>query len=203
MPLIFVSSTQINAQMPFQAFGDVVIVEHTPGGVSPNFNLVVPSNSPAVFTSGNAGPLTNVPIVVRQATNLLITDSNPVHIGDQLTLYTTGLGAVSPLVPNGLPGPTFPLAQAVVQPVVTLGGANLTVLYAGLAPGEVGVYQINAVVPSSAPQGLSVPLTISQGGNYADRIPCASCTVNAGPRRVQNEQHQFVRGFICDWLKCW
>jgi uncharacterized protein (TIGR03437 family) len=165
MPLIFVSSTQINAQMPFQSFGDVVIVEHTPGGVSPNFNLVVPVNSPAVFTSGNAGPLTNLPIVIRQSTNLLVTDSDPVHIGDNLTLYTTGLGAVSPLVPNGLPGPAQPLAQAIVQPTVTLGGTTLTVTYAGLAPGEVGVYQINAIVPSDAPQGINVPLTISQNGS--------------------------------------
>lgn len=163
MPLIFVSSTQVNAQMPFQAVGNVVMVVHTPGGTSPNFNLTVQENAPAVFISGSAGPLTDLPIVIRQETNLLVTTSNPVHIGDNLTLYTTGLGAVSPVVPNGLPGPFSPLSQAVVQPIVTLGAANLNVGYAGLAPGEVGVYQINVTVPSDAPQGLNVPLTISQG----------------------------------------
>ena len=165
MPLIFVSPTQVNAQMPFQAFGDVVMVVHTPGGVSPNFNLVVQNNAPAVFLSGSAGPLTDLPIVVRQSTNLLVTNSNPVHIGDTLTLYTTGLGAVSPLVANGLPAPSQPLANAVVQPVITLGGANMIVDYAGLAPGDVGVYQINVTVPGDAPQGLNVPLTITQGTN--------------------------------------
>ncbi len=46
---------------------------------------------------------------------------------------------------------------------MTLGGSPLTVQYAGLAPGEVGVYQINAVVPGSVPQGLSEPLVINQG----------------------------------------
>lgn len=165
MPLIFVSSTQVNAQMPFQAFGDVVMVVHTPGGVSPNFNLVVQENAPAVFLSGSAGPLTDLPIVIRQSTNLLVTDSNPVHIGDNLTLYTTGLGAVTPLVANGLPGPTQPLAIAVLQPTVTLGSAPMILSYAGLAPGEVGVYQINVTVPGDAPQGLNVPLTIAQGSN--------------------------------------
>ena len=34
-------------------------------------------------------------------------------------------------------------------PVITLGGVALTLSYAGLAPGEVGVYQINATVPSA------------------------------------------------------
>lgn len=163
MPLIFVSSTQVNAQMPFQAVGDVVMVVHTPGGTSPNFNLVVQENAPAVFISGSAGPLTDLPIVIRSSTNLLVTSSNPVHIGDNLTLYTTGLGAVSPVIGNGLPGPFSPLSQAVVQPTITLGGSNLNVEYAGLAPGEVGVYQINVTVPGDAPQGLNVPLVISQG----------------------------------------
>ncbi len=164
MPLIFVSQTQVNAQMPFQAVGDVVLVMHTPAGVSPNFNMVVQVNAPAVFLSGTAGPLMDLPIVIRDATNLLVTSSDPVHIGDILTLYTTGLGAVSPVIGNGLPGPTSPFAQAIVPPTVTLGSATLNVSFAGLAPGEVGVYQINAAVPSDAPQGLNVPLTISQGG---------------------------------------
>jgi uncharacterized protein (TIGR03437 family) len=46
---------------------------------------------------------------------------------------------------------------------VTLGGVNLSVSYAGLAPGEVGVYQINVSVPGGVPSGLSLPLTINQG----------------------------------------
>ncbi len=41
---------------------------------------------------------------------------------------------------------------------------NLNVSYAGLVPDEVGVYQINATVPTGAPQGLSIPLMINQGG---------------------------------------
>jgi uncharacterized protein (TIGR03437 family) len=49
-------------------------------------------------------------------------------------------------------------------PVVTLGGVALTIGYAGLAPGEVGVYQINAGVPRSVAPGMSVPLTITQSG---------------------------------------
>ena len=47
---------------------------------------------------------------------------------------------------------------------VTLGGMNLPVSYAGLAPGEVGVYQINVTVPGNPPTGLGLPLVINQGG---------------------------------------
>ena len=69
-----------------------------------------------------------------------------------------------PRVTSGYPGPASPLAQALFPPVVTLGSTALFVSYAGLAPGEVGVYQINAQVPfHGIPTGMSVPLTITQG----------------------------------------
>lgn len=51
-----------------------------------------------------------------------------------------------------------------VFPVIRLGGVPMAVAYAGLAPGEVGVYQINARAPSRAPQGDQVPLTLTQAG---------------------------------------
>ena len=86
------------------------------------------------------------------------------HRGDTLVIYLTGLGQVSPAVGNGLPAPGNPLATALTAPDVTLGNVGLPVLFAGLAPGEVGVYQINVQVPGNAPQGLSVPFTITQGG---------------------------------------
>jgi uncharacterized protein (TIGR03437 family) len=164
MPLLFVSPTQINAQMPFQAFGDVTVIVYTPGGVSDNFYLVVPQTAPAVFLSATAGPEIDLPTVFRADTGLLVTPSDPIHRGDTIIIYLTGMGAVSPLVANGFPGPSNPLALALAPPTVEIGGTPLSVDYAGLAPGEVGVYQINATVPSDVPQGLSLPLTITQGG---------------------------------------
>ena len=48
---------------------------------------------------------------------------------------------------------------------MTLGGVDLPLVYSGLTPGEVGVYQINAKVPfKGVPQGFDIPLTVVQGG---------------------------------------
>jgi uncharacterized protein (TIGR03437 family) len=74
------------------------------------------------------------------------------------------MGQTTPQVVAGLPSPQNPLASATVAPIVTLGGVALSVSYAGLSPDEVGVYQINATVPIGIAPGLSVPLTINQGG---------------------------------------
>ncbi|HVO97166.1 MAG TPA: hypothetical protein VMT15_03825 [Bryobacteraceae bacterium] len=164
IPLIFVSPGQINAQMPFQAVGAETIVVHTPAGVSDNYNLTVQPNAPAVFLSGVAGPQTNLPTVIRFNNGLLATDSNPIRPGDTLVIYLTGLGQTNPAGVTGYPAPGNPLSSAITTPTVKIGSTTLAVRYAGLAPGEVGVYQINAVVPGGVSVGFSLPLTITQGG---------------------------------------
>lgn len=163
VPILFVSPTQVNAQMPFQAVGNVTMIVHTPGGVSDNYNMTVLPNSPSVFRAELA-PGAAFPTIVRHQNNMIATDSNPVHRGDVLVIYLTGMGKVSPLVENGRPAPYEPLAYTIDSPDVAIGGIGSPVLYSGLAPGQVGLYQINISVPSNTPKGLSVPLTIKQGG---------------------------------------
>jgi uncharacterized protein (TIGR03437 family) len=161
--MLFASPSQINAQLPFEVSGDATMVLHTPGGNSNPLSFTVLPTAPAVFRNGVAGPQTGIPTVVRVTNNQLVTLSNPIHRGDTIVIYATGLGATVPAVATGFAGPTAPLALATVVPGVTLGGVNLPLFYAGLAPGEVGVYQINALVPGWVPVGMRLPLTITQG----------------------------------------
>src|SRR5205823_11791102 len=72
---------------------------------------------------------------------------NPILPGDDITIIATGLGSVIPAVASGQPGPSDPLATAVPTPVVKVACRPARVTFAGLAPGFVGVYQINASVP--------------------------------------------------------
>ena len=165
VPMLFVSPNQINAQMPFEAVGDVTLMLRTPGGTSNNLNIQVLPGAPTVFMSGAAGPETNLPTIIRSDNGQLVTDSNPIHrnANEYIVIYLTGLGQTSPPVSDGMPAPSAPLAVALTQPTVTIGGQQIPVSYFGLTPGEVGVYQINAKIPSNIPTGLSIPLTITQG----------------------------------------
>ena len=165
VPILFVSPDQVNAQMPFQAIGDVTLVLRTPGGQSNNYNLVIEPNAPSVFLSGAAGPQDNIPTVVRNDDNKLVTPSHPIHrkSNTALVIYLTGLGPTSPAVSTGQPAPFGSLALSLTQPTVTLGGVELPVLFSGLAPGLVGVDQINVSVPFNVPDGMSIPLEITQG----------------------------------------
>jgi uncharacterized protein (TIGR03437 family) len=137
----------------------------TPGGISDNFNFSILSAAPSVFRSGTAGPATGLATITRSDNGELITPTNPVHLGDSIVVWATGLGRTSPAIDSGMPSPSDPLPSAVIQPSLQLGGVALDVQYAGLVPGSVGLYQINATVPRSVPLGLSIPLVIAQGGS--------------------------------------
>jgi len=163
VPMLFVSGVQVNAQLPFEVSGSATLVLHTPGGVSDNYNLTILSTAPSIFYTGTAGPNTDIPLVIRTTNNQLVTLSNPVHPGDHLVMYATGLGTVTPGVATGAPAPSNPPAIAQVPPIVTIGGISMPVLYAGLVAGDVGVYQIEVSVPIHIPEGFNIPLVISQG----------------------------------------
>ena len=165
LPLLYASPNQINAQLPFDVTGGSSLVVRTSGGISGPFPFTVLSAAPAVFLSGTAGPLTGLPTIYRGGNNYsLVTLSNPIHPNDILVILATGMGPTSSEPAAGDAAPSNPLAVVTDTPVLTLGSAQLDLLYAGLAPGEVGVYQINAAVPWWVAAGMQVPLTISQGG---------------------------------------
>ena len=164
MPILFVSPNQVNAQIPFETVGNVTMILRTPGGTSDNYNVQILPGAPSVFLSNIPGQSSTVPTIVRNDDGGLVTDSHPIHRRDNtaLVIYGTGLGLTSPAVQSGMPAPMSPLAVALTKPTVTLGGVALPLLYYGLTPGEVGVYQINVTVPGNVPAGW-VPLVISQG----------------------------------------
>ncbi len=167
IPMLFASPTQINAQLPTHIGGQVPMTLYTPGGVSDDFYVNVAPAAPAIFLSGTAGPLTGIPVVIKASNLQLVTPTNPIHSNDEIWIFATGLGATSPEVEAGAAAPSAPPALAVLAPDVRLGDVPLAVSYAGLAPGQVGVYQISARAPAKAPNGTEVSLTITQGGATA------------------------------------
>ncbi len=86
----------------------------------------------------------------------------PIPRGQAAFFYATGLGALTPPVNDGSGGTDPPLVAhlAISQPIVTVGGTQVKVNYAGQAPGYPGVDQINIVIPPGATPGDGIPLQI-------------------------------------------
>jgi len=165
VPVLFVSPTQINAQLPFETVGETTLILRTPGGVSDSYRLTIQPAAPAVFSMGVPGTTKTYPTIVRAKNGQIVTDANPIHREEMITIYLTGLGPTNPYVKEGIPAPSDPPAEALIPVELHIGPTGLPVSYAGLAPGQVGVYQINAYVPWWTPKGDKQPLVISQGSS--------------------------------------
>jgi uncharacterized protein (TIGR03437 family) len=84
--------------------------------------------------------------------------TTPAQPGETVVLYANGFGATSVPVVAGAPtqsGVLLPL------PVVTIGGTQASVQFAGLV--SPGLFQFNVVVPPGAASG-DIPLTAAFGG---------------------------------------
>ena len=81
--------------------------------------------------------------------------------GDTITFYGVGFGSVVPDVPAGQ---IVRQANPLQLPFeISFAGTPAIVQYAGLAPGYVGLYQINVAVPGVATSD-TVPVTFTLGG---------------------------------------
>ncbi|HLK65098.1 MAG TPA: hypothetical protein VKU19_16765 [Bryobacteraceae bacterium] len=123
---------------------------------------IVPQNI-ALFLYAASSSLT-VPIVTNANYQVLGPPGSGLtqaQKGSGIILWATGGGLTTPLVADNA---LAPLSGASVQttPVIRIAGTPATVLYAGLAPGYFGLYQINLVVPPGTPSG-KVALVISGG----------------------------------------
>jgi len=84
--------------------------------------------------------------------------------GSVVAVYATGLGAADPAIPQGTPAPASPLSMVTAPISATVGGRAARVTYAGAAPGLIGTYQVNVMVPAGTPSG-DVRLVLSADGN--------------------------------------
>jgi uncharacterized protein (TIGR03437 family) len=193
-PLIYVSPTQINFQLPWrllnQTRSQIAVVSN---GITSNAQPVsLAATAPAIFsvnqqgtgqgailvngTSIFAAPLNSIPGV----------QSQPVTGNQSIEIYCTGLGAVDRDYADGVPAvippqPGIPpsinpppdLANS-AMPTVTVGGVPVSIVYfSGLAPGYVGLYQLTVLPGSGTPLGNAIPVVVTMNGVSSNVVTIA------------------------------
>jgi uncharacterized protein (TIGR03437 family) len=167
-PLYFTSAGQLDVQMPFEVTNVSSLAPGTTAGVQVTVN---DSLSPVLpFTSNPIAP--GIYVVINA--NGSVNPGTPAASGSVVTVYMTGLGAVNNAPADGAAAPSDPAALATVQGPVTatIGGQNASVLFAGLTPGSVGLYQVNIQVPSLA-SGTYTLLVSERGIPNANTVKIA------------------------------
>lgn len=155
----FVSPGQINVQVPWEFQGQTSVQMTVWSNYLPSAKYTVPlaAASPGFFPyAGNAA-------AVDFQAGAIVTNSSPAKRGDTVELFVNGLGPVTPTPTSGSPAPTNAILNTTTLPTVTLGGVNLPVGFSGLAPGFIGLYQVNVTIPANAPTG-NQPLVITMNG---------------------------------------
>jgi uncharacterized protein (TIGR03437 family) len=151
VPVYVVSANQISALIPYAPLSSIAAIQVVNNGVASNtVTEFLRLTAPGVFTVPPGG--LGHAAALHPDSSLITTDS-PAQIGETVAIYISGLGTVSPPVADGTPGLANPLSMATNTIGVLFGGVSATVAYAGLAPGLVGLYQINALVPSGVTAG--------------------------------------------------
>jgi uncharacterized protein (TIGR03437 family) len=172
----------VNAQLPFEVLAAgqtsgsvtmVVTVNNVP--IAPMAVPVVPQ-APGVFSiPSGVGTAVLVDItqgsvafgaVAGPANANIGLATHPIPRGDIAYFYATGLGAMTPAVPDG--SGTCPAADGICSaalPAVLIGNVSAQVFFAGQAPGFPGVYQVNIQIPANAPtgDGISVQMVSADG----------------------------------------
>ena len=165
-PLLYVSPSQINVQIPWEvAVGTADLVVATNDTALAPLKLTIAAVSPGVFSlQWGVGQA----IAINPDGSLAAPDGSIPGIrtraarpGDYLMVFATGLGAVTPELADGMAAGNM-LRNANVTPMVLMGGVPTQVLFAGMSPAFVGVNQLNVLVPTV--DGEAVPLQIDTGG---------------------------------------
>lgn len=78
----------------------------------------------------------------------VVTPEHPARPGETIHLYMSGLGPVEPAAETGAPSPSDPPARLLKPFSCSVGQNPAEVLFAGLAPGLTGYYQVNLRLPN-------------------------------------------------------
>lgn len=168
--LWYASPDRVNLQVPWELAGkESALVKVNYLNIKGRLATVrLAEYSPAVF-SYTEGWTRLATAQYAKENYRLITPQQPVPAGEVIVVYCNGLGPVNHRPPSGEPTPLEPLATTLATPVVTVGGRPVEVLFSGLTPGEVGLYQLNLRLPDDLPAGVH-PLVVSIGGHFSPPV---------------------------------
>jgi uncharacterized protein (TIGR03437 family) len=180
-PLFFVGPGQINFQIPWELLGQAsaTLTVTNAAGTSAAVTITLSGVAPGIFTLDSSGKgqgaiqLANTSTFAAGANSVAGASAQPVSRGNYVTIYCSGLGAVSNQPATGAAAPGNPLASATASVTATIGGQSAPVTFAGLAPAFVGLYQVNAQVPQGVAPGNAVAVVLTVNGVASNSVTIA------------------------------
>jgi uncharacterized protein (TIGR03437 family) len=174
VPLFYAGSNQINFQVPDAApqsgLFDLQVLQTGTGRILGDTTVQMNPALPGLFSDTGNGIGT---VAALNQDNTINSPTNPAVQGQVITLFGTGQGFISGAPADGYPATTA--VQTAVPPSVFIGGEQVpgtAIQYAGLAPGFVGLWQINVVIPLDTITTPTNPTYVFvQQGSFISGVP--------------------------------
>jgi len=149
--LTYISPSQINIQVPYEAGAGPAVISVNNNGQIAGFPIQVTPSSPGILSD---------------AAGVLIPTST-VKQGGTTSLYFTGAGEVSPATYSGFAFSLTASASSLPKPAlpvsITVGGQPAFIQFLGLTRQAVGLMQLNFSVPTTVPAGPQ-PVVVTVNG---------------------------------------
>jgi uncharacterized protein (TIGR03437 family) len=170
------TNPQVTLQVPCEVTpgSSVPVVVNVNGGGTATVNVAISNVSPGIFQQVMSDGTSRAVAVRSDGSFADIggTDqydpTNPVRLNEVARFYVTGLGPTNPSVGSDTiedPNSYIYNVESDVTGTVSIGfaGSGVVVnnLVAHLAPGLIGVYEVDVPIPSNAPTGNNVPIYIA------------------------------------------
>jgi uncharacterized protein (TIGR03437 family) len=171
-PMYFATPCQINFLVPNYVPADnrwsVEVIRPSTGQILAYSLIPFAPASPAFFTSDASG---KGQIAALNQDGTRNSESNRAPYGSVVSLFGTGAGFIQGAPPDGEPAPSDRLVRTAETPTVIIGTQQATVQFSGLAPGLVGVWQLNVVIPDRTSPTAPVPVAVLIGSTPSNRGP--------------------------------
>ena len=169
-PVRSVSPTLVYVLVPDTTAGPTASIVINNNGMASNAVAVpVAPTAPGIFSLNGTGI---GPAAVLHLDYSVVSTANPAKRGEIVSIYLTGLGAVTPTITDGAAGGTNPLSVVTAAVSVLVGGQPAKILFQGLAPDYPGLYVMNVVVPVDLHVTVTgpFPLAVQTADGFSDQV---------------------------------
>jgi endo-1,4-beta-xylanase len=158
-PLYYVSPGQVDFQIPYSVAPGSALVQVTSNGTAGrSAAITVQPAAPSILTYVDGSG--NTRAVVQNQDYTINSATNCAAPGSYLTAYLIGSGPLNHPIPTGAAAPSSPLSSETLTTTATMGTTAATVTFAGMAPGFVGLMQVDLQAPNVSGD---LPLQIQVG----------------------------------------
>jgi uncharacterized protein (TIGR03437 family) len=166
-PLLFASPGQVNAVVPFGIGSDSTQMQvQSQGQWSDPVSIPVAASAPGIFSADSSGTGQGLIFNADGSRNAA---NHPAAAGSVIVLYLTGVGLITPALPDGALVQGDPLPQPVLPVSAQIAGkAAPVVSTSGVSGFIAGILQVSLQIPGNTPAGSAIPVVV-QIGNAASQ----------------------------------